>query len=160
MHGISCGRSVSRIYAIARMLSFDGVGHRRISGYRESGNGGLGRSRRYFFNSTAARWGSLKLWRETTWPGEVSQYAIQCWRRKIPLSYASWTCLSNTELGERLKIPSSFSPIYLMSLSQITTILDTHQSSKGLGWNLSEPAECYPFRRHDPWVLLRAHQRR
>lgn len=74
MHGISCGRSVPRIYAVARMLveSFNGVGHRRISGYRDSGNGGSGRSRRYFFNSTAARCGSLKLGRETTWPAEVS----------------------------------------------------------------------------------------
>jgi hypothetical protein len=57
MHGASSGSRDSRIYVTLDISvgSSDGGGHRRMTWYKVSGNMGSGKSRRYFFNRTAAR---------------------------------------------------------------------------------------------------------
>jgi len=68
--------------------------------YMLSGKMGSGRSRRYFFNRTAARWGSPNVSSDTTLPvtkGEMRE--INGFQRGygLPRSYASCADLSITD---------------------------------------------------------------
>jgi len=66
----SSGKIVSRIYVIVETSpgSSLGMGHRCIIGYVLSGKMGVGRSRKNFLINTAARFGSLNVSSDTTWP--------------------------------------------------------------------------------------------
>jgi len=70
-HRGSSGKIVSRIYVIAKTSpgSLLGIGHRCTTGYIFSGKIGVGRSRKNFLINTAARFGSLNVSSDTTWPG-------------------------------------------------------------------------------------------
>ena len=60
----------SRMYIILDKSfgSVEGGGQRRMIGYKFSGNIGVGKSRMYFFNKTAARCTSPNFSSDTTWP--------------------------------------------------------------------------------------------
>lgn len=68
--GASAGRRVSRTYVTlaTSAKSSDGAGHLRMVWYRFSENIGSGRSRKYFFSNTAAKWGSPIVSIDTTFP--------------------------------------------------------------------------------------------
>jgi hypothetical protein len=66
----SSGKIVSRIYVMVETSpgSSLGTGDRCITGYILSGKIGVGRSRKNYLINTAARFGSLNVSSDTTWP--------------------------------------------------------------------------------------------